>query len=228
MQFSGTVILTCAGIGSRLGLGQTKVLMDFGGISLLGIHLKNFEQVKDLRIVVGYQANDVVQEALKYRTDIVFVYNHEYFETKTAYSLWLGTQYAEKKVIGWDGDLLVHPNDVEKCLDSSLSEYLGYSESSSQDAVLLEVEGGMVTSFAGCAGNDAGGGNAVRDAKNTNLFEWTGPYCLAKTRIAKTKGNVCDMLVKSLPLPGLKVRAQDIDTYDDYCNAKRKVEEWYK
>ena len=76
MQTTPSVILSCAGIGSRLGLGKTKALIDIGGKTLIHWQLDLFRDVQDIRIVVGFQANDVIEEVRKYRPDAIFVYNH--------------------------------------------------------------------------------------------------------------------------------------------------------
>ena len=90
MSSSLSVVLSCAGIGSRLGLGQTKALVQIAGKSLIGWQMELFAQVEDLRVVVGYQARDVIEEVRKYRNDVIFCYNHNYFQTKTGYSYVLG------------------------------------------------------------------------------------------------------------------------------------------
>ena len=78
-----SVVISCAGIGSRLGLGLTKALLKINGRSLISLQLELFKDVEDLRIVVGFQANDIIEEVLKYRSDVTFIFNHRYFETKT-------------------------------------------------------------------------------------------------------------------------------------------------
>lgn len=218
MPIAGTVVLSCAGIGSRLGLGKTKVLMEINGRSLLAMHMENFAEVEDLRIVVGFQADSVIRETLKFRRDVTFVHNRDYFDTKTAWSLWLGARHASEYIVAWDGDLIVHPQDVKKCLEHS-GEYLAYGQRGSEDAVMCTVKDGMVTGFAGT-------GDEV--CSEGRIFEWTGPCRLKKTHIQPTNGHVFRMLENSLPLPGLEVRAIDIDTFADYRNAMVLLEEWAK
>ena len=43
MEFSRTVIISCAGIGNRLGLGTTKALIDVAGKPLIIRHLEHLE-----------------------------------------------------------------------------------------------------------------------------------------------------------------------------------------
>ena len=47
-----SVVISCAGIGSRLGLGQTKALIKINGKSLIAWQLDLFKDVEDVRIVV--------------------------------------------------------------------------------------------------------------------------------------------------------------------------------
>lgn len=210
MQTAKSVVLSCAGIGSRLGLAKTKVLMELAGRSLLAWQLEALKNVEDLRIVVGYQATEVIKETLKYRKDVTFVYNHDYFDTKTGYSFYLGAKDAGEYVIEWDGDLLVHPDDVKTCLETP-GEYIAYSEKSSDDAVFcLTLPNGDVIAFSRERGN----------------YEWTGPCCIKKNKIRNHQEHVFNILEEHLPMQGIKIRAQDIDTYDDYLRAIEFVKGW--
>ena len=210
MPATHSVVLTCAGIGSRLGLAQTKALLSIGGRTLIAWQLELLTQVEDLRIVVGYQAADVVKEVLRFRQDAIFVYNHNYFATKTGASLFLGARHANSYVVQWDGDLLVHPEDARALL-AMPGEYLAYSTPASEDPVFVHTGAeGSVQSFSTGQG----------------AFEWTGPARIKKERIQETTGHVYTMLQDHLPLPGVQVRAQDVDTYADYQRAVAFVQSW--
>lgn len=210
MPTTTSVIISCAGIGSRLGLGQTKALIKVNGKSLIRWQLELLNEVKDIRVVVGYQANDVIEEVLKTRKDIVFVYNHNYFTTKTGASFYLGAKHAHDYVIEWDGDLLVHPDDVQKIITTE-EEFVGYSDITSDEAVFVQTNNNNeVVAFSREKGN----------------FEWTGPARIKKERVKPSKGNVFEQIEPYLPLKGLKVRAYDIDTYDDYKRVEELVKSW--
>lgn len=134
-----SVVISCAGIGSRLGLGQTKALIRINGKSLIAWQLELLKEVNDIRVVIGYQANDIIEEILRYRKDVVFVYNHLYFETKTGASFFLGAQHGNELAIEWDGDLLVHPEDVKTILNTE-GEFICYAEKSSDEAVYVQTD----------------------------------------------------------------------------------------
>lgn len=210
MSLTQSVVLSCAGIGSRLGLAQTKALVRVMGKSIIGWQMEIFSDVEDLRIVVGYQAMDVVHEVRKYRDDVIFVYNHNYFRTKTGKSYILGGQHANDLVVEWDGDLLVHPDDAKRLL-AMREEYIAYTEISSDEPVFTQVNGdGEVLGFS----------------REHGEYEWTGPCCLRKSRLKDRGVDVFHILEPYLPLRGVKIRAQDIDTYDDYKRAEAFIRSW--
>ena len=86
MAVSRTVIISCAGMGNRLGLGTTKALVEIDGKPLIVRHLEMLEEERDIRVVVGYQAERVIEVVRKYRNDILFVFNHDYRTTGTGAS----------------------------------------------------------------------------------------------------------------------------------------------
>ena len=210
MPTTPSVIISCAGTGSRLGLAKTKALIEINGRTLISMQLEQLKNVTDVRIVVGYQANDVVEEVLKYRSDAIFVFNHNYFATKTGTSFYLGARHANDYVMAIDGDLLVHPNDM-KTLLATKGEYIAYTDKSSEESVWVYVnDQGEVTSFSTQKGN----------------YEWTGTTCIHKSKLTKSTGNVFNQLEPYLPMKGIKIRAHDIDTYNDYLQAIQFVNSW--
>ena len=210
MSSTKSIIISCAGIGSRLGLGQTKALIKINNRSIIAWQLELLKDVEDIRIIIGYQAKDVVKEVLKHRKDVVFVYNHEYFSTKTGASFYLGARDANEYVVEWDGDLLVHPEDVTLLLKEP-GEFIGYSKITSDEAVYVKTNKiGDVTAFS----------------RENGDYEWTGPACIQKSKIPFTQGNVFEQIEPHLPIKGINIRAYDIDTYEDYKRVSEFVKTW--
>ena len=210
MQTAKSVVISCAGIGSRLGLGTTKALIDIDGRSLISWQLELFKNIEDIRVVVGFQAHQVVEEVCKYRSDVIFVYNHNYFDTKTGTSYYLGAKHANEYVLEVDGDLLIHPDDVPLLLAKD-GEWIAYADKMSDDGVYVRIdEEGNVLSFS----------------RENGDFEWTGPCCLQRSNIRYTSENVYNQLEPYLPMPGIKIRACDIDTYSDYQRALDFIKSW--
>lgn len=205
-----SVVISCAGIGSRLGLGLTKALVEINGKSLISWQLKLFKDVKDVRVVIGFQGGEIIQEVRKYRNDVIFCYNHRYFETKTGASYYLGARHANHLTLEWDGDLLVHPDDVKHIL-SIPGEFICYAEKSSDDAVFVQTnENGEVLCFS----------------RETGDYEWTGPACMDKRHLIYCSQNVFNMFEPLCPMKGIKVRAYDIDTYNDYIRVSEITKGW--
>lgn len=205
-----SVVISCAGIGSRLGLGLTKALVQINGNSLISWQLKLFKDVKDVRIVIGFQGGEIIEEVRKYRDDIIFCYNHRYFETKTGASYYLGARHANHETLEWDGDLLVHPDDVKKLLATS-GEFICYADKTSDDAVFVQTnENGDVLCFSREQGD----------------YEWTGPACMNKQHLIYSTQNVFNMFEPYCPMKGIKVRAYDIDTYNDYIRVSEITKDW--
>ena len=207
-----SVVISCAGIGSRLGLGLTKALVHINGSSLISWQLKLFKDVEDLRLVIGFQGGEIIQEVRKYREDVIFCYNHRYFETKTGASYFLGARHANDYSLEWDGDLLVHPDDV-KIILATEGEFICYADRSSDEAVWVQTdEKGEVLAFSRERGD----------------FEWTGPACLSKQNLTYSSQNVFNMFEPHLPMRGIKVRAYDIDTYNDFLRVSEITKDWTK
>lgn len=205
-----SVVISCAGIGSRLGLGLTKALVQINGGSLISWQLKLFKDVEDLRVVIGFQGGEIIEEVRKYRDDVVFCYNHRYFETKTGASFYLGARHANNEILEWDGDLLVHPDDVKMLLKTK-GEYICYGDKTSEETVFVRTnDKGEVLSFSRESGD----------------YEWTGPACMAKRNLTYNSNNVFNMFEPLCPMRGIKVRAYDIDTYNDYIRVSEITKDW--
>ena len=212
MSSAKSVIISCAGLGSRLGLATTKALININGKSLICWQLDLLKDVEDVRVVVGFQAKDVIEEVRKYRKDVIFIYNHNYFETKTGASFFLGAKDGNEYAIELDGDLLVHPDDMKFLLETD-GEWIAYAEKMSDDAVLVKTnQVGDVLSFSREKGD----------------YEWTGPCCIKKDKLKYSFDHVFNQLEPYLPMKGIKIRACDIDTYEDYQRALEFIKGWNK
>ena len=117
MKNNVSIVISCAGMGTRLGLGCTKALVEIEGKTLIERQLEILKDYDDIRIVVGYQAEKVIEVVNAIRKDILFVFNHDYRNTGTGASFWLGAQHAREYVVALDGDLLVHPEDLIRAVD---------------------------------------------------------------------------------------------------------------
>lgn len=210
-----TVIISCAGMGNRLGLGVTKALLEVEGKPLIIRHLEMLDEEKDVRVVVGFQAEKVMKVVREYRNDILFVYNHDYQKTGTGASLMLAAQYAAQYILSLDGDLLVHPQDMEKILKCE-GEFIGGGEIETEEPWLVQtvLKKGQVygTGFSQQSGE----------------YEWTGITQVNRERLTMGYGHVYQLLEPLLPIPVMQVRTREIDTINDYEKAVQWIRNKYQ
>ncbi len=215
MAFGRTIIIGCAGTGNRLGLGTTKALVEIEGKPLIIYHLEKLKDEKDVRIVVGYQAEKVIKVVNEYRKDVLFVFNHEYKTTGTGASVALASRHAEEYILNLDGDLLVHPEDMTKILECE-NEFVGGNPIESDDPWMLQTyckDGKeMVSAFSKCVGN----------------YEWNGITQMRSSKMLNGNGHVFHLIEPYLPVEFMNIRTREIDTINDYERAIGWVRNGYK
>ena len=81
-----TVIISCAGMGTRLGIGMPKALVNVDGKPLIIRQLEMLQDCSDVRIIVGFQADKVIETVKSFRKDVMFAFNYDYRTTGTAAS----------------------------------------------------------------------------------------------------------------------------------------------
>ncbi|WP_290917604.1 NTP transferase domain-containing protein [Halodesulfovibrio sp.] len=210
MSIPKTVVIGCAGVGSRLGLGQTKALIDIHGKPIIQRQLEMLQHVEDVRIVVGFQASEVIKTVLAVRKNVTFVFNHDYFHSKTSASVYLASQNANEHIFTLDGDVIIHPEDMEECLQA-VEPFVGVTSVSSEEAVLVETDFDKAIGFSREAGD----------------YEWIGPALLPRDSIHFSPNlHLYEVIEPSLPLKCKVVRSMDIDTMQDYNLALQRFKEW--
>lgn len=206
-----TIVISCAGMGTRLGLGTTKALINVEGKPLIIHQLEMLEGYNDIRIVVGYQADKVIETVEEYRKDITFVFNYDYKTTGTGASFSKGIIDASKYVVSFDGDLLVNPSDLNTFLDYE-GECVGGCEPTTDNPVLMTL-------------NDKN--QIVGFSRDCGELEWTGLAKLKTNRLNPGKGHVYEMIEPLMPIDVVKIRTKEIDTFNDYENAIRWLRNGY-
>ena len=203
-----TVIICAAGMGTRLGIGSTKALVDIDGLPLIIRQLEMLKEFNDVRIVVGFQAEKIIKKVNEYRKDIMFVFNYQYRTTGVADSLRKGLLYANENIISIDGDILANPEDFNNFLAFD-DECLGISQINSAEPIKALVKEHKVFSLSKYEGN----------------MQWPGIAKIKKSRVqGSSSSHVYDVLNEALPLPACYMRTREIDTQEDYDQAL----EWFK
>lgn len=210
MRVSKTVVISCAGMGKRLGLGTSKCLVDVDGVPLIIRNLRMLDDVEDVRVVVGFQAQNVIDVVNAYRRDVTFVFNHDYAHTNTGDSVKLASEHANEYILTIDGDLLLHPDDMRKILDAE-GEFVGVTSPGTDNPVLTQIEHDQVVGFS----------------RESGSFEWTGVTQIKAEKILNGSGHTYQLIEPYLPMPYIFLRTKEIDTPNDYDNAVRWVRGGY-
>ena len=67
------VIIAVAGLGSRLGLGKPKCLVELEGRPIIEYQLKLLKNIPDIRIVIGFEEFEVINTIKKIRSDVTLL-----------------------------------------------------------------------------------------------------------------------------------------------------------
>lgn len=215
MHISTTVVINAAGIGSRLGLGIPKSLLKIGNKTLIEYQLSTLTEIDDVRVVVGFNANEVIQVVSRFRPDAIIVFNHDYVKTNTLSSLMLGSRYTSNDILSLDGDLIVDPADMKNLLLYEY-EFVGYTEVVSKEPVYINIK------------QQGKYKNAVEFSRKTKTpYEWTGLVKISPKKLSQEHGrqHVYHAIKKYLPMHAVKVSCTEIDTPADYDSAVEWIKE---
>ena len=196
-------IICAAGLGSRLGLDMPKCLVSICGRPLIFHLLKALEDVPNIRIVVGFKEDEVINYVKSIRPDVIFVRNPNYFSTTNAYSLYLGSHDLSEPFLNIDGDMYITKENFQlfenEIVDNQ--DLIGITKSYTEDAVFVRLdEHSRVSEFS-------------RD--KISDFEWTGIDYFANVKIQSNGKYVYQELEKVLPIKACEVICYEIDTPQD-------------
>lgn len=155
---------------------------------------------------MGYQAERVIDVVRQYRNDALFVFNHNYRETGTGASVALASRYANECILSLDGDLLVHPEDMEKILAYE-GEFVGGGPIGTDEPWMVQTykkDGEeFVSGFS----------------QNEGTYEWNGITQMKSDKMISGTGHVFQLIEPHLPVRFMMLRTREIDTVNDYERA---------
>lgn len=204
-----TVIICCAGMGTRLGIGTTKALLNINNKPLIIHQLELLKDYNDIRIVIGFQAEKVIEIVNQHRKDIMFVFNYDYENNGPAASLSKALINTRKYIIILDGDVLINPSDFKKFLDYK-NECIVISNKKCDESVFVKTNNNMVTEFSG-----------------NGKFVWSGIAKIDSKKLAKRNDYIYRMISSLLPIDALCLRTREVDTQDDYDHMLEWVNKGY-
>ncbi len=204
MQTITHAIISAAGMGSRLGLDMPKCLVEIEGRSLIDYQLDLLSDIPDVRIVVGFKEELVIEHVTKIRKDVVFVRNPDYRSTTNSYSLHLATRGLKEPFLSIDGDVFIDPKSFKSFLGKCKKgkSVIGITKSKTEEAVFVDLDNKKenVTGF--------------KFKPRTN-FEWAGIAYLDGISVTADEGYVYKVLERHLPLKAANILCHEIDTPQD-------------
>jgi choline kinase len=212
MQHVENAVIAAAGIGSRLGLGHPKCMLELGGITLLTRMIRMLEShVSRIHIVVGYRENLIIDHCARHHPHVVLVRNPDFRTTNTAQSLALGALHLKGKCVFLDGDLVINPDSFSTFLDhASRTEILvAVCQPNTENAVFVDTEESILGLTV----------KAFTREKQTSC-EWANVFAGPSTLMNGAENYVFEYLTKRLPLPGHMLELAEIDTSADMHSAE--------
>lgn len=235
------VIILAAGIGSRLRpltLKKPKPLLKVGEYSIIDYEISSFAQsgIKRLCLVVGYKASMIMTQISKNfpypQFETSYIYNPNYKETNTVYSLWLASsQFSEGITFIVNGDLLITSETVLRMMKCPTS-CLGFSRHPcGSEEVKLQLIGDRIVGIGKNLSPEEADGEYVGIAKIDEKFGRHFRRALDNVvRDGKTNLYYDDVIqelltefyVKAVDLTDLPV--MEIDTLEELEVARRVYE----
>lgn len=208
MSVVESAVIAAAGLGSRLGFGKPKCLLEFGGKSILQHQLWLLRSVPDVRIVVGFEETLVIDALRRLRPDAIIVRNAAYRTTTTLDSYSLGATGVRGNCLFLDGDIIFGCASFSHFLDicSPDAALIGVTSLKTQDAVHIGVTDGKATWFS-------------RERRAPH--EWANLAWIPTSWLEKPAGeSVFERLASHLPQAAFEIESYEVDTAADYTIAE--------
>jgi choline kinase len=212
LQTVESAVIAAAGLGSRLGLGQPKCMLEIGGRTLLSRQIALLERhVSTIHVVVGYREDLVVDYCARNHPKVVLVRNPEFRTTNTARSLSMGARHIHGKCIFLDGDLILEPESLASFIafGAKCDLLVGLCRPSTENAVFVKTR---------CEGGEIEVTGFSREEKSSH--EWANLFIGSSDLMDGAQGFVFEKLIEHLPLRGYFLEVAEVDTAADLALAE--------
>lgn len=203
MQALEHAVIAAAGVGNRLGHGVPKCLVEIMGRSILARQIQLLSDVDDVRVVVGFQEDRVVEEARRWRSDLIFVRNAAFKSNTTLDSYRLGAKHLAGPCLFMDGDIIFDRKSfLSFCSAATEGEILiGITPSKTEHAVYVRRNStGSVIGFS---------------YDQYSSHEWANIMVGKPEFLEHAQGHVFNVLSMFCPLPCMEIESYEIDTEKD-------------
>lgn len=216
MPYVEGAVIAAAGLGSRVGLGIPKCLIDVDGQTILSRTIACLRGlVPQIHVVVGYREELVIDHCAQHHRDVIIVRNPNFRTTMTSQSYALGARPFSGSVLYLDGDLLLEREQVEGFLKAAetVPILVGLTKVKSEHAVFAKTS------------------QADQSLKVTNFSyehrepnEWANIVSAPAHLFERSEGHVFQTLADYLPLPAHVLDVLEIDTQQDLQAVRAKYE----
>lgn len=207
MQPVDCAVIAAAGLGSRLGLGLPKCMLEIEGKTILSRLVDALRpHVSRIHVVVGYREELIIDQCALHHRDVILVRNPEFRTTNTAQSMHLGAAGIEGKVLFLDGDLIIQEDSLAAFIAEASRHpiLVGIAPTRSEQAVCVETRPGAasptITGF-------------TREARHP--YEWANVVAGPAAMLAGATSYVFERLAESLPLAAHELDLREVDTPAD-------------
>lgn len=213
-------VIACAGLGSRLGMGMPKCMIEIGGVTLLSRLIQALTPlVPRIHVVVGYREELIVEHCARHHRDVVIVRNPAFRTTNTAHSIRMGSLGFRNKVLYLDGDLIIQPDSLRGFIEAAREVPLlvGMTRAKSSQAVFVTVR-------------DAGDGQPAvieafhRDPETT--WEWANVFAGPPGLLEGATRYVYECIEPQLPAAARALDLYEVDTPEDLLLAEAGIFEF--
>lgn len=219
MSAVGGAVIAAAGLGSRLGHGLPKCMLELGGRTILSRLIEDVQRHTDrVHVVVGYREELVIQHCAQHHRDVVLVRNPDFRTTQTIHSYRLGARgLPDAGVLFLDGDFVLAPGTLDAFLAGRDHDLLvGVTPASSEHPVYAALgsgkDGAAVLQFS---------------RQEPGPYEWASVLVAPPALLEGHDHFVYEALEPHLPLPSQVVELAEVDTAADLAVAQQRVEEWW-
>ena len=143
-------LILAAGVSRRLypqTYNTPKCLLEVGGKPIISYQLEALSQlgINDITMIVGYHREMLVESVEKNFSEInfKFIVNHHYFETNTAYSVYVGKEALSDQHLLMNADVVYPKELLSKLYHSSFENVLAVDIKSCGREEVKVIDGGQ-------------------------------------------------------------------------------------
>ena len=223
MQAVKNVVIAVASMGTRLGAGKPKCLIEVNGKTLLEYQLALLKGVENVFLVVGFMEENVMNFVPKIRRDIIFVRNANFQHTKTLGSFHLAARIIDGSAIFMDGDMIIEPQ--------SFAEFMNATAKIDGDDMLIAVSKRISDDPVYCDVDGRQAALTIREfsCEKKTPYEWANVVYMPASRMENGTSHTFEQLRKFLPASARVIDRLEIDTIEDLRGAEKflKTSDWF-